>query len=188
MLPKWYGFRSRSNPEWISGVELLPTTEVADALLAVFGDGGAITRDARPATPADDPVEETQVHDLELPPPLLGRDPQWMARDGGTAVITAGENVLLSHHTIGTTELWVLSDPDVMNNYGLPRRHNWAFMRGLVDHLRAGGPVIIDEVIHGYHRETSLLKMLFQYPFVLATVQGLLCFLLMAMSVSVTCL
>jgi hypothetical protein len=71
--------------------------------------------------------------------------------------------------------MYVLSDPDVLNNHGLREPANAAFTIGLIDKLRDGGPVIIDEVIHGYAKPPSLLRTLFQFPLVLATLQVLIC-------------
>jgi hypothetical protein len=65
-----------------------------------------------------------------------------------------------------------------MNNYGLRHAENARFTVNLIDDLREGGPVIIDETLHGYARQPSLLRTLFTFPLVIATMQVLVCAML----------
>ncbi|HMG54287.1 MAG TPA: hypothetical protein VK601_12410, partial [Kofleriaceae bacterium] len=45
----------------------------------------------------------------------------------------------------------------------------------VIDGLRAGGLVVIDETMHGYAKTPSLVRTLFEFPLVLATLQVLIC-------------
>jgi hypothetical protein len=65
----------------------------------------------------------------------------------------------------------------VLNNAGLRRPENARFVVELIDKLREGGPVIVDETIHGYQQSTSLFRLLFKFPLILATLQMMLCVL-----------
>jgi hypothetical protein len=70
----------------------------------------------------------------------------------------------------------VLSDPDVIANHGLAREGNAALAVALIERLRrADGTVVFDETIHGYAAATeNPFALLFRFPFVIATVQGLI--------------
>ncbi len=72
----------------------------------------------------------------------------------------------------------VLSDPDVLDNHGLRSADNARFAVELIDGLRDGGPVVIDETMHGYAQNPSLLHAVFEFPLVLATLQVLVCAIL----------
>ena len=78
-----------------------------------------------------------------------------------------------------TPSVTILTDPDVVNNHGLDEGKNARFAVGLIDELRAGGPVVFDEIAHGYTLEPSIWKLMFQWPLVLATLQALICILIL---------
>src|SRR5262249_26867071 len=67
-----------------------------------------------------------------------------------------------------------LADPDALSNYGLARADNAAF--ALAAAGEAGAPertLVVDETLHGHESVPSLWRELFQFPLVLALVQGL---------------
>jgi hypothetical protein len=72
--------------------------------------------------------------------------------------------------------VWILADPDPMQNHGLADPDNAVFSVALINALRgADGNIVFDEVVHGLaEKARSPLRMLFEFPFVLATIQALL--------------
>ncbi|MBV8684570.1 MAG: hypothetical protein JO111_16975 [Caulobacteraceae bacterium] len=67
-------------------------------------------------------------------------------------------------------ELYVLSDPDLMNNQGLRDGRAFASAMEILGVLRSGdGPVIFDVRLNGLGRERSVLRLLFDPPFVAVT-------------------
>ena len=70
----------------------------------------------------------------------------------------------------------MLADPDVIANHGLAHQGNAALALALIKALRQGdGSVVFDETVHGFVvRPASPFLLLFRFPFVVATVQGLL--------------
>jgi len=70
----------------------------------------------------------------------------------------------------------VLADPDVIANHGLARDGNAALAVAVIGRLRAGnGGVVFDETVHGYvAKPANPFMLLFRFPFVVATAQGLL--------------
>jgi len=159
VLPKWFG-RAERGAAWIEEAELLPAREpqaVLDALgleARVEHTGGARDR------------------------PRI-REPQLVVTEHLEAEIADERDRAL----VVTTEragkaITVLGDPDVLNNHGLRHPENARFTVELLDELRQGGPVVIDEVVHGYAQTPSLIRTLFEFPLVLATLQVLICALL----------
>jgi hypothetical protein len=107
------------------------------------------------------------------------REPQLIASDELSEVLADGTgDRLLGKLERDSGELYVLSDPDVLSNFGLRHAENARFAVKLIDDLRDGGPVVIDETMHGYAKTPSLLRTLFEFPLVLATLQVLVCALL----------
>jgi hypothetical protein len=121
-----------------------------------------------------------------LPPVTIDHAPQvitsfyfedgiWLDPDHETAAI--GGTVF-----VGDTEVTVIADPDVLNNHGLDEGKNARFAVGLIDKLRDGGPVVFDEVGHGYLIEPSLWTLMFRWPLVLATLSAALCILVVVLA------
>jgi hypothetical protein len=166
VLPKWYGSVERGKT-WIEDASELPADDVTAVLDALKLDKPAQVRRA-PAAVA-----------WELPPaavrPVI-REPQLIASEALDPIVADRiGNVLVGQTDRDAGELTVLADPDVLNNFGLRSADNARFVIELIDRLRAGGPVVIDETMHGYAQSPSLVRTLFQFPLVLATLQVLVC-------------
>lgn len=161
VLPKWWGTASPEHPGWLDGVELLPADEVTDVLAALGFDRGSLGRAAAPLV--SDGVA------IRHAPQSVASDPTWDHPD-----LAVGDRAFILEQPYGTTALTLITDPDLLNNHGLDEAGNAARIVALIDRLRAGGPVVFDEVIHGHAREPGLWALLFRYPLVLATMQALL--------------
>jgi hypothetical protein len=165
VLPKWYGSLERGK-RWIADADLLPLPDVMAVLEAInLADD---TRIHRAPFAVGDPVPGGTR-------PVI-REPQLIASPELSEILadSDGDRLLGKVEREGT-ELYVLSDPDVLSNFGLrhPENARWVFK--LIDGLRDGGPVVIDETMHGYAQTPSLLRTLFEFPLVLATLQVLMC-------------
>jgi hypothetical protein len=183
VLPKWFGSTERGNV-WIEDAHLLPLDEVAPVLDALDLDGVTIAR-------ASEPVDWMLAPDAARPalrePQLLElrsredqddrREREALETDALTAVVAARGGHLLVGRFERDDEgsVHVLADPDVLNNVGLRAPDNARFAIDLIDELRDGGPVVIDETLHGYAQQSSLVRALLQFPLVLATLQVLIC-------------
>jgi hypothetical protein len=148
VLPKWVGTQDPVRRTWIADADLLPVEEVAPVLAAL--DIEAEVRrpaEALPGLPA---------------PQLLEGDVQTYAGRGAHSLIAAVDDAV-----------WLVADPDLMNNHGLGRADNASTIIGLIEILRAGGPVVFDETLHGFRVETSPFRALFVPPLVFATLAAL---------------
>jgi hypothetical protein len=100
--------------------------------------------------------------------------PQLMTADGLTPIIDSNLGVLLGEAQDSYGRLWVLSDPDLISNQGLKHGDNAAIAVGMVQALLpTGGSVIVDEVIHGFRRDPSVWRALFEFPIIIITVNAL---------------
>ena len=78
--------------------------------------------------------------------------------------------------------VYILSDPDLLNNRGLADPANAAAAIAIVQALRAGnGPVAMDVTLNGLGKSPSLLRAAFAPPFLGATICALLAALLMGL-------
>jgi hypothetical protein len=175
VLPKWYGSPDPRDPDRIDSVALLPEDEV-QPILDVFPVGGGVVRPAARASVAWQasglPI------DVAPAPDLVG--PQLMTSDAIQPVLWTEDGTLLGIVDFDGTELWILSDPDLLSNHGLLRGDNATLALAVLDAVRgARGAVVFDETMHGFKSEPSLWRVLFEFPLVLATIQAMLAALLL---------
>ncbi|MBX3156519.1 MAG: DUF4350 domain-containing protein [Deltaproteobacteria bacterium] len=164
VLPKWYGEIERGKT-WIDDANLRPPSEIQDVLRVIEADAVLERRDAPGAWTSQ----------LGARPRI--REPQLLVfRSAAIEGPVRSEGALLVAKL--DEKVAVLSDPDVLSNHGLRAPENARFTVALIDELRAGGPVVFDETLHGYAQQPSLLRTLFTFPLVIATTQVLLCALL----------
>jgi hypothetical protein len=165
VLPKWTGPPSPTHQGWIDSAAQLSE---AVARSAAHTDGITVVRVPRAAY---------WTHNE------IGRVP--VISEGGVQLIKSSRlrpvvgndaGMLVGELRTGGRRLWILADPDVMQNHGIADPDNAVFSVALINALRgADGNVVFDEVVHGFEEKASSpLRLLFEFPFVLATVQGLL--------------
>ncbi|MFT3696169.1 MAG: DUF4350 domain-containing protein [Kofleriaceae bacterium] len=170
VLPKWWGYADTEG-RWVGNVELQPLADVDEVLKAV-----GVTN--------DDPVSRTPASTLwktteGFPLPKIKIEAQGIQNELVEPVIHDGaRSVLARLESSGAHTIWVLADPDIINNAGLRQKENAQLAIALIDKLRDGGPVVFDETIHGHQQTPSLLHVLFEFPLVIATMQVLICALL----------
>jgi hypothetical protein len=166
VLSKWGGVASEQKPTWLRQArERMP----ADAQWAL-----------RLVAPRAEVVRERgevkwTTNALGLAPNLAS--PTQLVRGQGLRAIVGGPSGMLVAEVTGRDrKVWVLSDPDVISNHGLAREGNAALAVALVKRLRSGeGVIVFDETVHGYvSKPMSPFLLMFRFPFVIATVQGLL--------------
>jgi hypothetical protein len=171
VLPKWQGRASDNHRGWIASAELKSLFE-ANWALRMAVQGGEVVRVPAAAAWPDNTLRQT-------PAPT---EPVQLIRSDRLRPIVAGDDgILVGELKDQKRRLWVLADPDIVANHGLARDGNAGFAVTLINALRQdGGSVVFDETLHGYvARPANPFKLLFEFPFVLATVQGALAVLLL---------
>jgi hypothetical protein len=162
VLPKWAGRASHTKPGWLgrAGEKSLAEAQWALGLLA---GGGEVVREG------ETPAWQTN---------LLGRKPELTApvqlirSDAMRPIVAASAGILVGELNQNRS-IWVLADPDVIANHGIGQAENAALALAIINRLRGrNGPVVFDETIHGYAAQpANPLALMFQFPFVVATVQ-----------------
>lgn len=163
VLPKW---RFLSNPAR-RAFEL--DTRLAD-LDAVDGMMGLVEEDAKLIRLRNPGKLHTPFGKVA---PVFDHEMQVVKSDKLDEVIGRPGGQLLSR--LGEEEIYLLSDPDVLNNFGLARTENAVTGLSIIDLVSRGDgqPIVFDATIHGFERSRSLLKTLLNIPFLGATLIAL---------------
>ena len=168
VLPKWYGSPQGSNRRWLEDVAFLGTEEVEATLRALDSSATVVRGQPAPVT--------LDTYALGTPDFHLAEDFDIAQTASGDSrdVHRIGEGGLVLELYVEDTTVFVLTDPDVVNNAGLARAGNARFAITLLDELREGGPVVFDETLHGFAEEPSLWKAIFRFPLALVTLHVVL--------------
>ena len=160
VLPKWSGTPGEKG--WIDSASLLSPADAEDVIDVATGQacyvdrpsgGGAFhSRMGNGALPT---ITEPQlITDCDLEPLV------W--NDAGVLVGRAAD-----------TNIYFVSDPDLVNTYGLAHGDNALVVADLFQgELQAEG-VVIDEILHGFGRVPSLFRELFSMPLLPITLHTL---------------
>lgn len=165
VLPKWHGRPSQFNRHWVGRVGLLPAARV-EAILRRIAPDARIIRMAR--RPAFYPSRFGATPDLPLP--------QLIRSNRLQPLIESPQGMLAGVIILNGRRVLVVSDPDLFSNHGLGRGGNATIAVGLVNAMRPGGargPVVFDRVLQGVEKKPSLVRSLFELPFVVGTVSGI---------------
>jgi hypothetical protein len=175
VLPKWLGRTDPMNATRQADTRFIDARDLNDTLRAVYPQA-EILRVPVPGR-IETPFGETTIKpDVRL---QLIKDPSLetiIGTDGGA---------LLAYD--GTRGVYLLSDPDMLNTFGLAQRENARFAVQLIDFLRydADEPILLDATLHGFERSENLLKMLFSVPYIGATLVALAAALLLGWAATI---
>jgi len=165
VLPKRWGERDGDNPAWVRATGLIGIAPIAQLARLVEPDV-SITRGAAPKSWA--------VNRIGIDPSFDG-NAQLIRSDSLTPLIGGADGMLLGEKADGEQRVWVLADPDIIENHGLTKGRNADFALALLDGLRDGdGRVVFDETIHGMVNVVeSPFRALFAFPYVIVVLLGL---------------
>lgn len=175
VLPKWHGMVDGYNPTRQSDTRFVDARRLNDNLRSVYPD----------------------VEILRIPPPDIVTTPfgalkvepdvrlQLIRSQNLETVAGADGGALIAYDP--ARGIYLLSDPDMINTFGLARIDNAIFATRMIDFLRTsdGEPIIFDATLHGFERSENLLKMLFSIPFLGATLVALASALLLGWAAAV---
>lgn len=171
VLPKWQGEPRKDKPEWIGDAGLLPEGTIL-GVVAALGDPAlsklALRRAGSGGLRCTSSWSSADLRIETSPPQLLRPEPAL------EPVVRCGLGLLVARRKLAQgPEVYLISDPDILNNHGLGLGDNAALVYQLLAvQLEATG-VVFDETIHGFNRTPGLMAELRRFPLVLAVLQGL---------------
>lgn len=176
VLPKWWGRTDGLNPARQADTQFIEARTLNDELNAIYPDA-EIQR-----VPVPHGALETPFGNLVVKPDVvlqLIRDPSL------ETIIGFNGGALLAYDE--SRALYILSDPDLMNTFGLAQRENARFALQLVDYLRTypDEPILMDATLHGFERSENLLKMMFSVPYIGVTLVALAAALLLGWAATI---
>ena len=193
VLPKWIVEAHPKHRGWVRRLSAARAEAVTTPLTAIKGSAA---KEANPApasdAASDDQTEEAAPAPTILLPSLarrsgvsqpvlsgsgevfdetarlpLGRidSLQTLSGRGWTPILADEQGRAVLARRDGTN-LYALSDPDILNTQGLKSLENARAASAIVEALRDGsGPVIVDVTLHGFSRGRVFLKLAMEPPF-----------------------
>jgi hypothetical protein len=167
VLPKRRGERDPEREHWIGNGELREVGEAA-AVLRRLGTSGHVQR-------APAPAERWSFYGdfPDLPSPRID-DLQVLLGSGFRPLIRSDQGTLLGAFQTEFGTVHVLADPDVIANHGIDDGDNAAFALGMLDALRDGRGIVVDETQHGFELAPSLWEELGRFPLALVLAHAFL--------------
>jgi hypothetical protein len=173
VLPKWKTVPDPKHTGWIGAVVPHPIDPIerATGALALTGLGklrierrpGATVQKCRARLGGIETVYRIGLRRAQLIAPAPGLTP----------VVECG-GALLVARTPGAPAVYLVADPDLIENHGLGTADHAALIHDLLVRELAAKEVIFDETIHGFARKPGLFAEAFRFPLVLATLQSLI--------------
>ncbi|MDH3233262.1 MAG: hypothetical protein OEQ29_07030 [Alphaproteobacteria bacterium] len=166
VLPKWRGRPSRGNRHWVGQVGLLPRANVEQVLRRIAPGARVVRLERRPAFY---PSRFGASPDLPIPQLIRSQRLQ--------PLIESPEGMLAGVMIVRGRRILVVADPDIFSNHGLGRGGNAQIAVGLANALRpsrgTSGPIVFDTALLGVEKKPSLVRSLFELPFVVGTASGI---------------
>lgn len=170
VLPKRQGVAGGGRAGWI-GAQRLLRTNAPQTIVDSLTEGMEVTRPAaKPDAWTGDfgGLGDPDIDDVQL-----------LSGTTLSPIIQTDKGILFGRLTADHgSPVWVLSDPDLLATHGLARGWNAELANAVIDTVAAGGEtLVIDEIVHGFTMEPSLVRAMFRAPFVYATVPALVALL-----------
>jgi hypothetical protein len=182
ILPKWEISGDRRSPDWVTRDSLSSPQTIAKGPLSVLQSPSLERRRGAgliPLKTADDgrPLGEARIDDLQT----------IQAKNLIPVVVDDVGDIVLGVRREGNRrDVYVLSDPDLLNTYALRDLQGAQLALQVLDLARPGdGPIFFDVTLNGYERGRNLWKLAFEPPFLAATLCILFAVLLMGLQAAV---
>ena len=162
VLPKRWALADRSKPVWIGSATPMDIPWVT-SIARLVEPKLEVTR--------GDPPKSWDRNDLNVNP-SFDDGAQLIKSEELTPIIGNRQGMLIGEKLDGERRIWILADPDLVENHGLIKGKNAEFALALLNAMRdaelGDGKVVFDETIHGMvNNVDSPFKKLFQFPYVI---------------------
>ncbi len=171
VLPKRDGIPSFRPRGWLEYAGILPPDEI-ESVLAVADLDASVFRPARTKASGESWTGS-------LPGPEL-QDLQLLRSEELTPLLAIEDGILVGELVTEDRHLMVVSDPDVFATHGLGRGRNAELALAVLDRLGGERTLVVDETVHGWELDASLVQELLRFPLVLATLQAAVTLALLA--------
>ena len=169
VLPKWIAGPDANHPGWAADGVLAPTEMISKRLLNAFDGGDHIERRPGKSRPilrgpgfftSGPNIPSGDIEGLQT---IAGPDPGW----DNVIDVDSAHAVLIKRQD---QNLYILSDPDLLDNQGLAQLATARGASAMIDALRIEHlPLAFDLSLAGFGRGHSLLALAFEPPFLAAT-------------------
>lgn len=159
VLPKWEGRIDPLDERKLSDTRFIEASVINDRLGRLYTNA-EIARVAEPGPVETDYGQASVAADVRL---------QLIKSDRLEPVAWTDAGMLVAYDP--ASSVYFLSDPDILNTFGLARYENAAFAIQMVDYLldERDGPILLDATRHGFESSSNLLRLMFSAPFIGAT-------------------
>jgi hypothetical protein len=172
ILPRRLGSRSETHAGWIDHTAELPPAS-ADWVIEATGAMGKTVRVDAPGT------WTTNLLGIK---PQVGNVVQLIIDSDLRPLVGSAQGILVGERRTGAQRIWFVADPDILSNHGLLKGDNPTLAARLFTALLPPrGRVVFDEALHGYSSTArssqgaasanNPLRLLFQFPLVMVTLQ-----------------
>lgn len=189
-LPKWSVVERNDDARWANRIELLSPYRVTDALSAV--SSGLIEAEALAylgslsIARGDSETGTVSVRGRESGWRLALEPYQLLSEHDDLEPIITVDGVVEGPRTllarVRGTNVYLLSDPDLVNTMGIGAGDHAAIAVAMVSEVLGANEVVLDEVNHGFEKAETIWQELLGFPLLLLTlhVAGLLALALWA--------
>ncbi len=171
IAPKWMATASLKRPGWVDVQGLIPPSAAIAAIARPEVSALSRASGAHPLVLSAGRYQRLVALDRTFRFANVASLQASTSEDGVPLLQDPGGGVLLA---VGGGRIFVLTDPDLLNNHGLADLESARSALAMIDLLRSGpGPVVFDVSLNGLSRPRSLLQTALTPPFFAATLCSL---------------
>lgn len=172
VLPKRTVQQNPLHPGWVFGRDILPTSDVETLIEKVTPLGVSQHRASRAEAYTSDWAPRVTFAKGAVVQTLEDENLVPYITDDGGKILLAGVKPANAEKGDDYTPVYILSDPDVMNNLGIGNPQMAFAASGILDGLATDGSkeVEFDLTLNGLGRAKGLLKLAFEPPFLALTI------------------
>ena len=161
VLPKRQGMPDHfGNRRWLGVVSLISEKQITEILNMAVPDASITRLKEKAAWPDSLAGEALDYPDLQL-----------IESETLRPVVASDKGIFLGYVRQDAGVIWVMSDPDIIENHRIGRGRSAEYVERLVEYMLSGyETVVVDETSHGHSLSPSLALSAFSQPFLFTTI------------------
>lgn len=160
ILPKWRTSRIDDRPGWVEKTGTIDARSLSDLVKEVV----SLTIEQK-----EEPLARIEAGEGIPAAPLRSPAVQQRISGNGLHPILLDEKGRIVLARIGSRSLYILAEPDLVNNQGLKDPETARAAAAMIETLSDGDTVSFDLTLNGFARKPNLLKLAFEPPFLTLT-------------------